>query len=117
MSFPAPSLEGKFGLPNPPPPLRVVLRCLFDSGKMTFLQIFDMHLIIFDIFNSCFDRFSQYLVVYLVPGVKGSQGLALGGRFGLSRGLDPPLGIIMECRVTRLEPKTGCWDIGFLDVP
>ena len=53
---------------------------------MTFLEIFDMYLMLFAIFNQYFDRFGQYLVMYLVTGLKGLP----GWRFGLSRGLDPP---------------------------
>ena len=81
-----------------PLPLRpgVVWRCLFDSEKMTLLEDFDMHLIFFVIFSQHFNIFSQCLVTYL--GTWG-QGLAWGGRFGLSRGPGPP-GITVERRVT-----------------
>ena len=41
---------------------------------MTFLDVFDMYVIDVDIFNKYSDRFSQYLVMYLVPGVKGLPG-------------------------------------------
>ena len=58
----------------PPPPPKVVLRCFFDSGKMTFLEIFDMYLMFFNIFKQYFKKFGQYLVIYLVTGLKGLPG-------------------------------------------
>ena len=64
---------------------------------MTFLETFDMYLIFVDTFKQYFKKISKYLVMYLVTGLKGLPG---GGRFGLSRGLDPPRVIIMECRVS-----------------
>ena len=45
-----------------------------------------MYLIVLDKFSEYFGVFSQYLVMYLVPGVKGLPGV---GRFGLSRGPGP----------------------------
>ena len=53
---------------------------------MTFLDFFDMYLMIFDIFNKYVNRFGHYLVMFLVTGFKGLP----GGRFGLSRGPGPP---------------------------
>ena len=47
-------------------PLRVlgdfVEHCFFDFEKMTFLDLFDMYLMIFDINSQYLVRFSQYLV-------------------------------------------------------
>ena len=40
----------------------------------------------FDIFRKYVDRFGQYLVMYLVTGLKGLPG---GKKIALSRGLDP----------------------------
>ena len=42
----------------PPPPLRIFLRCFFDSEKMTLLDFCDMHLIIIVVF-------SQYVYTYI----------------------------------------------------
>ena len=41
---------------------------------MTFLENFDMYLIFFDIFAQYCNRFGQYLVMYLVTGLKGLPG-------------------------------------------
>ena len=46
--------------PNVPP--RVVLRCFFDSEKMTFLDFYDMYFVVFVIFSQYLVTFSQYLV-------------------------------------------------------
>ena len=68
LSCPAPRLEGGFGLPDPPiaeclpSSPRVVWRCFFDSEKMTFLDVFDMYLVVFVIFRQYVVIFSQCLV-------------------------------------------------------
>ena len=49
-------------LPQFPPPPRIVVRCVFDSEKIAFLEMFDMYLVVFVIFSRYFVIFSQYLV-------------------------------------------------------
>ena len=59
---------------------------------MTCLKFFDVYLTVFVIFHQHLDIFSQYLVTYLVPGVKGLPG---GVDLGCRAGLDPPDMIIL----------------------
>ena len=49
--------------PHPPSP-RVVLRCFFNSEKMTFLEIFDMYLVMFDIISQYFAIFVTILPLF-----------------------------------------------------
>jgi hypothetical protein len=48
---------------DPPPPRDVFGVVFVDSEKMTFLEIFDMYLIIFVIFSQHVSIFSQYLII------------------------------------------------------
>ena len=57
-----------------------------------------MYLMNFELFNTYFDRFSQYLVMYLVTGLKGLP----GGEIWFVTRPGPPGVIIMECRVLDL---------------
>ena len=54
-----------------------------------------MYFMIFDIFKQYFDRFGEYLVMYLVTGLKGLPG---GGDLVCHAAWAPRV-IIMECRV------------------
>ena len=57
------------------------------------LGIFDVHFIDFVIFSQYFITCSQYLLTYMVPGVKALPGW---GEFGLSRGPGPPRILLVQ---------------------
>ena len=67
-------------------------RWFFYFEKMTFLEIFDMYLMIFDINNQYLVRFSQYLIninQYSEPDLRATKGWVKSNRGGDS-GHDQP---------------------------
>ena len=94
-------------MPLPPTSFEVAF---FDSDKITFLDVFDMYLIVFVVFIKHVDIFSQYLVTYLVSGVKRLP----GGIFDLSGRPGPPgCYYRMQSTVIRLVAKPGCREVSF----